>query len=74
LGYDAAALSQVLWGSADLQELTLAKHPRVPKSGAVYSSKLASRTTTQPSGWFDEWRHRRPNTVQVAPAPGAAGP
>jgi len=30
-GYDAAALSQVLWGSTELQEQTLAKHPRVPK-------------------------------------------
>jgi hypothetical protein len=74
-GNDAAALSQVLWGSTDLQELTLAKHPRVtvPKSGAVYSSKLASRATRQPSGWFGEWRRWRPNTLQVAPAPGAVG-
>jgi ankyrin repeat protein len=72
-GNDAAALSQVLWGSTDLQELTLAKHPRVPKSGAVYSSKLASQATRQPSGWFGEWRRWRPNTLQVAPAPGAVG-
>jgi ankyrin repeat protein len=72
-GYDAAALSQVLWGSTDLQELTLAKHPRAPKSGAVYSSKLASQATRQRSGWFGEWRRWRPNTLQVAPAPGAVG-
>jgi ankyrin repeat protein len=75
LGYDAEALLQVLGGSTDLLELVRAVHPKVPKSGAVFSAPLASslvRAATRTSGWFGGLGRRRPNlgSVRVAPAPG----
>ena len=68
-GYDAAALSQQLWGASALQELIHAEDPRVCKSGAVYCAKVAAQAMS-PSRFGGR---RGANPVQVAPAPNGVG-